>query len=241
MADCCAVVDLRQYTVYPGRRDRLIEVFDSSLVEGQEAEGMHIVGQFRDLDHPDRYVWLRGFPELATRGRALTNFYSGPVWKEHGGAANETMQDSDDALLLTPVRLGSGYPALDAPRAPIGATEEPRSVVAGSVYHRVSADDGFVGFFTAEVLPVLSDAGAEVVASFETLAVENNFPALPLRAETVLVWFARFPDDAAYDDHRRRLGASAAWREKVLPELDRLSAVPAQQLRLRPTARSQFR
>lgn len=241
MTGCCAVVDLRQYTVHPGRRDRLIEVFDTSLVEAQEADGMHVVGQFRDLDDPDRYVWLRGFPDLPARGRALTDFYSGPVWKEHGGAANETMRDSDDALLLKPLWLGDGYPALDAPRAPIGATVEPRSVVAGSVYHRVSAGDGFAEFFTGEVVPVLSEAGATVVACFETLAGANNFPALPLRAETVLVWLARFADDAAYDDHRRRLDSSAGWQGKVLPELDRLSAKPAQRLRLRPTARSQFR
>jgi hypothetical protein len=48
-------------------------------------------------------------------------------------------------------------------------------------------------------------------------------------------------DDEAYAGHRRALAASPVWRRKVVPELERLSVAPPQELRLRPTARSQFR
>ncbi|GAB2677017.1 NIPSNAP family protein [Kribbella swartbergensis] len=240
MNECCAVVDLRQYTLHPGQRDTLVDLFDEYFVEGQEATGMHIAGQFRDLDDPDRFVWIRGFADLPTRADALSAFYGGPIWRAHSAAANATMIDSDDALLLTPLQLRDGYPRLDSPRPPIGTTEVPGSVIAGAVYHRGSPDDGFVEFFTDHVVPALVGSGAEPVAVFETLVAENNFPALPLRDEVVLAWFARFPDDAAYDDHRRRLAAAPVWQQKVLPELVRRSVKPAQELRLRPTARSQF-
>ncbi|TDD25189.1 NIPSNAP family containing protein [Kribbella turkmenica] len=241
MDECCAVVDLRQYTLHPGQRDILVDVFDEYFVEGQEAAGMHIVGQFRDLDDPDRFVWLRGFADLRSRADALAAFYSGPVWRAHSGTANRTMIDSDNALLLRPIELRDGYPRLDSPRAPIGATFVPDSVIAGAVCHRGAPGDGFVEFFTDHVLPALTASGAEPVAVFESLVAENNFPALPLRDEVVLAWFARFPDEAAYDDHRRRLAASQVWQRKVLPELVCRSAKPVQELRLRPTARSQFR
>ena len=241
MTECCAVVDLRQYTVYAGQRDKLIEVFDEAFVEGQEAQGMHVSGQFRDLDDADRFVWLRGFTDLDARAAALKGFYYGPVWSARGQEANVTMKDSDDALLLRPLQLGAAYPALDAPRPPIGATGIPDSVIAGAVYHRGSADDGFAAFFSTQIVPVLTGTGAVVAATFETLAAENNFPALPLRDESVLAWFATFPDDAAYDEHRRQLEASRTWQQKVLPEIVSRSVAAPQQLRLRPTARSQFR
>ena len=64
---CCPVMELRQYTLRPGQREVLIELFDRELVEPQEALGMRIVGQFRDLDRPDRFVWLRGFADMQTR------------------------------------------------------------------------------------------------------------------------------------------------------------------------------
>jgi hypothetical protein len=35
---------------------------------------MRIIGQFRDLDHPDRFVWLRGFADMEARTQALGAF-----------------------------------------------------------------------------------------------------------------------------------------------------------------------
>jgi hypothetical protein len=97
------VVELRQYTLRPGARDTLVTLFDREFVTGQEAAGIHVIGQFRDLDDPDRFVWLRGFSTMDDRRAALERFYYGPVWQEHREAANATMIDSDDVLLLRPV------------------------------------------------------------------------------------------------------------------------------------------
>src|SRR5947199_6255874 len=89
------VVELRQYTLRPGQRDVLIDLFDRELVESQEAAGMAIVGQFRDLDDPGRFVWLRGFASMPSRARALASFYGGPVRQAHSTRANATMIASD--------------------------------------------------------------------------------------------------------------------------------------------------
>jgi hypothetical protein len=47
-ARCCPVVEFRQYTLKPGQRDVLIDIFDRYFIEGQESAGMTILGQFRD-------------------------------------------------------------------------------------------------------------------------------------------------------------------------------------------------
>ena len=44
---CCPVVELRQYTLHPGKRDVLIDLFDREFVESQEALGIKIIGQSR--------------------------------------------------------------------------------------------------------------------------------------------------------------------------------------------------
>src|SRR5947208_12469422 len=88
---CCPVVELRQYTLHPGQREVLIDLFDREFVETQEATGMRVLGQFRDLDRPDYFVWLRGFADMAARFDALTSFYTGPTWKAYAAAANATM------------------------------------------------------------------------------------------------------------------------------------------------------
>jgi NIPSNAP len=117
---CCPVVELRQYTLHPGKRDVLIDLFDREFVETQEEVGIKIIGQFRDLDHQDRFVWLRGFPDMTSRAKALNDFYSGPVWKAHREAANATMIDSDNVLLLCPASPTSGFSLKDLKRASVG-------------------------------------------------------------------------------------------------------------------------
>ena len=53
------IIELRQYTLRPGQRDTLIELFEREFIESQDTCGMTVLGQFRDLDDPDRFVWLR--------------------------------------------------------------------------------------------------------------------------------------------------------------------------------------
>jgi hypothetical protein len=200
---------------------------------------MHLVGQFRDLDDPDRFVWLRGFDSMPARGASLSAFYNGPVWQAHRDRANATMADSDNALLLNPLRLASGYPRFGAAR---DSATQPRSVVGLTVvYLDQPIDERFRVFVLDSVVPELTAAGGEPVAVFVTDPSANNFPALPLREENVVVWINRFDDDGAYQGHRASLAASAGWCERVLPELERTARLPMQQLRLRPTAGSQLR
>jgi hypothetical protein len=176
------IVELRQYTLRPGQRDVLVDLFARALVAGQEAVGMTILGQFRDLNDQDRFVWVRGFPDMPTRAKALEAFYTGPVWKEHSKEANATMIDSDDVLLLRPVRDD--------------ADEEfmaPGLVVAGIHHFDEPVDDGFVERFERVLGPELDRAGS-ILGTYVTEPSENNFPALPVReGENVFVWFARFP------------------------------------------------
>lgn len=100
------VLELRQYKIVPGRRDEMIDVFERWFVESQEADGMRLYGQFRDRDDPDRFTWIRGFPDMSARRRSLNAFYSGPVWLAHRDEANPLLLDNDNVLLLKPLTTG---------------------------------------------------------------------------------------------------------------------------------------
>jgi NIPSNAP len=227
MAGCCSVVELRQYTVHPDQRDALIEIFDREFVETQEAEGMRIVGQFRDLDRPDRFVWVRGYADMVARRRELEAFYTGVAWKTHGKAAAATMVDVSDVLLLRPLTSATVFADLPARPAPQVAVSGATIVVTICALEAPTDRSKLA----EALLAALADTGAPAVAAFVEDPSKNDYPSLPVReGEHVVVWFQRAPDRA------QRVAVSSVACN-LLPGL--LS--PPLQLHLEPTPRSQLR
>ena len=172
------VVELRRYTLKPGTRETLVELFDREFVESQEALGMRILGTFRDLDDLDQFVWLRGFDDMASRAPALRAFYSGEIWRAHSAAANATMVDVDNVLLLRPADGGPDLELDPSRRPPVGAAER----------------DGTL-WVTISPAPLPGDA----LARFVTEHARNDFPALPVREDVdvaVALWRVEPPPGA---------------------------------------------
>src|ERR1700730_10397328 len=234
------IVELRQYTLHPGKRDVLIDLFDREFVDSQEALGIKLIGQFRDDNDPNRFVWLRGFSDMPSRAQQLKDFYGGPVWKSHREVANTTMIDSDNVLLLHPASPGSGVSLADRKRPAVGATATRKDLIVATIYYfDAPVDAAFVEFFEKTVKPAVIGSGATVLAFLVTEHSENTFPALPIReGENVFVWFARFNDPSAYQRHIAALTQSPRWRDEISKELvGRLKREP-EILKLSPTTRS---
>jgi hypothetical protein len=177
----CRVVELRQYQLHPGRREELIALFDTYLVEPQELAGMHVIGQFRDLDRPDRFVWFRGFPSVAARAPALTRFYvEGEAWARHRDAANATMVDSDDVLQLRPV---SGAPILCRAGGPEADSRDEADGVQVTILPLAAPADA--ARVWADVKPAL--AGVPVLGVLATEPAANEFPRLPVREDAAVL------------------------------------------------------
>lgn len=238
----CAVVELRQYTLRPGRRDALVDLFDRELLEPQEDAGMRVVGQFRDLDDPDRFVWLRAFGDMESRRRSLAEFYEGPVWARHREAANATMVDSDDVLLLRPTGDRRALERAPARPATGTAVRPAPTLVAVTIYPLApGVADGFARFFEERMRPLLLEAGAFPLACLRTEPAANTYPRLPVRTdEDVFCWLATFQTDELERRHLTDLARSEAWSGEVLPELEHFLSGPVRRLRLRPTWRSSF-
>jgi len=239
---CCPIVELRQYTLRPGKRDVLIDLFDREFIESQEAVGIKVIGQFRDLADPNRFVWLRGFSDMPSRAQALKDFYGGPGWKAHREAANATMVDSDNVLLLRQALPTSGFSLENSGHLPPDANEFSLGLVVVTIYYfdaPVGAD--FVHFFEHTLKPAVTSTGASVLAYFVTESSVNTFPALPVRdGEHVLAWFLRFKDQAAYEHHVAALSRSQRWRGEISEELVRRLKGAPEVLNLSPTARSRL-
>jgi hypothetical protein len=227
------VIELRQYTLVPGRRDELINLFEAEFVESQERCGIRVVGTFRDLGDPQRFVWIRSFPDMERRAGSLADFYGGPVWRRHREAANATMIDSDNVLLLRPVWEPGGFDIAADRRC---GEDGPGLVQIGIVPFAGPIPEVTLTYLCDEVAFRVQTSGATLFGCLVSEHATNTFPALPVReGENVLVWCAGFANRAA----RRR---GIATRR----ELDRITAAwpgvagSAEVLTLAPTPRSRL-
>ena len=224
------VVELRNYVLVPGSRDRFVDYFERHFLGSQEAVGMKVLGQYRVTGAPDRFAWLRGFDDMTSRRRALESFYDGPVWRRLGPEANAMMTSWDDVELLRPT---PGSPTLAADHGGRSAGEP--ETEAGSV----------VAAVTVTVAPDHAQGVADAVDAYEPRApvktlghlqaepAPNDFPRLPVRQEPgTVVWLAAAP--AAADLEAAARGLRTAVEAESSPTAWRV-------LRLEPTARTLLR
>ncbi len=235
---CCAIVELRQYTVLPGKREVLVDLYDRHFIESQESAGIAVIGQFRVIDDPNRFFWLQGFDGMSARLASFKRFYSGVTWKSYRGTVNAVLLDNDNVLLLHPAQTGSGFARPSQPRPPLGTVRRGNGIAVATIYDlRDSTEQNFNDFFERTVRPVVESHGAKIIATLVTDNSPNNFPALPVRTNTnVFLWMACFADQQAYQSYLASLTADLKWAQVrgdfalahmfIVPEVWQLEPTP---------------
>ena len=240
---CSDIIELRQYTLHPGRRDAFVTFFEREFIETQEAVGNTVIGQFRDLDNVDHFTWLRGFRDMPARADALQAFYGGDVWKAHRDEANAFFIDSDNVLLLRAVRPQSALDPGRAGRAPPGASADPAGLLVATIHSFDTAVDfRFVDLFEQRLRPALAaTCGIDLRGYYTSETAPNNFPRLPVRErDRVFVWFALYDSADEYERQHACLESTPAWRNMIAPQPRGLLKAPVEVLRLAPTPRSRL-
>jgi hypothetical protein len=165
------------------------------------------------------------------RREGLAAFYGGPVWKAHSEAANATMIDTDDVLLLRAARSGAAF-TLDGERPAVGAIGGGRGSVIAVIAHLHSFDLGAVAVdvFESAIAPAIAAAGGSLLGYFLSETSANDFPGLSVREnEPVFVFFVGFadPDGSIGEIVEAASALDEAWSSRQV-----------EYLRLVPTARS---
>jgi hypothetical protein len=208
------LIELRQYLLHPGQRDTLIKLFDAEFIETQEAVGMNVLGQFRDPQRPDYFVWIRGFPGLDARHESLTRFYDGPVWAEHRNAANATMIDSDNVMLLRAVTNNDALPLL---RPETRDTQASTGLVYVVTEQVDTVDEKSIATFRSATVTLLEQSGWHTLGLYATESSPNTFARLPIKTEPSVVWFgSRETNDETGTSEATYVGNRSRQEHQVL-------------------------
>jgi hypothetical protein len=182
------VFEFRRYTIKEGERAHFAQYFESYFPEAFQQLGALAFGQFYERSQPSGFTWIRGFKNMDERAKVNAAFYYGPLWKEHKSTLNEIMVDSDNVLLLGPLRPERGLitlPAVD----PVSETKGAQGVVVAQIF---SIKANHVEAFAQQAEATFARfraTGVREAGVLVTLDVANNFPQHPVRTDgPYLIW-----------------------------------------------------
>ncbi len=202
------VVELRNYLLKPGTRDKFIQYFKKHFVESQHVLGAYTPGLFRIKGEDNRFFWIRGFDTMQERSRFLPAFYSGEVWKEFGPAANDMMLEWHNVYLIKPLTINTNlFPGdknvfvIDYYRA----KDEQRSKL--------------IDLFNTEYIPLFNKWNINPSLWISEME-ENDFPRLPVyQDENLLVVITSCNTELEYESTLDKFKASHEGSAKHIKEL----------------------
>ncbi len=206
------VIELRNYLMKPGARDSFIDYFETHFTGSQDVLGGYVLGQFRIKGLADRFFWIRGFADMASRSSFLPAFYGGPAWKEFGPAANDMMLEWHNVHLLRPLKTGV---------TSNGFAGKKGLLIVDYYLAREGKLDALTDFFQAEYLPFLKASGIDEPTLWVSEMQENDFPRLPvIQDKSSLVSLTYFDDEADYQlklqqTHFNSFGSKSPMQELV--------------------------
>lgn len=231
------VVEFRRYVTSDGERAHFVKYFDTYFPEAFEQLGAMVLGQFTERGNPNRFTWLRGFKDINARPIVNAAFYYGPVWKEHRTRVNAILPDSDNVMLMRPLRPEQAVTVLPAVD-PVTEESGAQGVVVAQIFAvKKGSEDAFAK--QAEVaFARYRLAGVHPSGVLVSLDVPNNFPQLPIRTDgPFLVWLGVVKDNTVLD---KQLAPVLASVEQSLAATGLLRSTP-ERLVMDPTPRSRLR
>jgi len=189
------VIEFRRYQIKRGGLSSFVAYFESFFPEAFQQLGALALGQFSERGNQDSFTWLRGFKSMDERAIVNSAFYYGPVWKEHRTRLNDLIVDSDNVLLLRPLRRDSGVSVLPAVD-PVCETGGAQGVVVAQIFALKAGDVELFARQAASAFDAYQAVGMRQAGLLVTLDAKNNFPQLPVRTDGLyLVWLGIARDD----------------------------------------------
>ena len=92
--------ELRQYHLFPGKRDEYVEWMENIIIPGQMAMGVVIIGSFVSPEDEDLYVWIRRFDSDAQLEAFNAAYYTTDEWTNELLPKAQEMNDFSRMIVI---------------------------------------------------------------------------------------------------------------------------------------------
>jgi len=211
------VIELRNYVLKPGQREKFTRLFEQHFVQSQFDLGGYPLNWFKVDGAPDNFLWIRGFTDMASRSKFLPAFYHGPVWKQYKSEANSKLANNDNVYLLKPLTLSNELLETGKPVSS-NLFKNNKGIAVIDFYIANTKLDKLKTAFAKYYLPAFKRAGIENCTLWVSEMEKNDFPQLPVFQDSnLLVAITFYKDDAEYREKQKLVNAGLS--EDVKAEL----------------------
>jgi hypothetical protein len=209
------IIELRNYLLKPGMRQRFTDYFEEHFLDSQNVLGGYVLGQFRIKDADDKFFWIRGFTDMRSRLSFLRGFYEqSAVWKEFGSGANDMMLDSDNVYLLKPLAQNLDFEDLANTKG---------IIVVEFYFAKANQLDQLIRFFQDDYAPLLKSKPTLWVSEMAA----NDFPRLPvIQDRNLLVSLAAYADESEYQSQSGQAAESMNPMQQLIAKRSNLILYP---------------
>jgi len=212
--DTIGVIELRNYVMKHGMREKFIPLFENNFVESQDTLHAHILGRYIVSGREDNFCWIRGFKDMATRSVFLPTFYKGPVWRAHRNEANGMLANNDNVYLLKPMVTSGDSLVTQQVNADVLRPQKGITVV--DLYVANHKLPHLLKLYTSAYREQMGAAGFSRLSLWTSELRENDFPQLPVFQDpNLLVVISFFASEAEYHAAMSKLNASLSKDQKA--------------------------
>ena len=77
------LIELREYTVRPGKRDEWVKMMEEEIIPFQIQNGITVLGSWIVEDDEGLYIWMRRFEDEEDRKKKYEAVYESDHWKNN--------------------------------------------------------------------------------------------------------------------------------------------------------------
>lgn len=208
------VIELRNYSVVKGQRERFQQFMERVIIPKQESQGGYVLQQY-NLDGSDTsYVWIRGFHNMPSRSQFLKDFYSSDYWKQHRDETNSMLTNIEYIYLLKPLFVvGTKIDSTSGISRSQWVLKKGIAVI--DFYATGGKRQPLIDLFIKECLPVLKKSGTDDYQLWISEMGNNDFWLPSIQDPNLLVNIRFFKDEVTFRKVQAMMDSDDALAKKI--------------------------
>lgn len=197
------VLELRNYVIAEGGRDKFIDSFKTRIENFQNSKGAFVLGLYSVKDAMNNFFWFRGYENMVARQKAMEEIYSSRYWSTVSGMTQAFVINYHNVHLLKPFDINTGDST-----SGIDATwfDKPKGVAVLDFYTGNGTRALVIDYVRKTYYPLLMSAGIRDISYWIAEDQPNNYPQHPVfQDQNLLVSISFFKNEIEYRSVKNKL------------------------------------